>query len=118
MKTITKKTVKTILDKMIEKEGRVSNLKVKDILRNAGYFANQGMISGFTNQLFNENPNRYERDYNGTFIVYSFKTKTFECWEKGQNNRRRIDAVTSGKAKSKFTTASGCAYINVRIQRI
>ena len=118
MKTITKKIVKSILDRMIEKEGMVSNLKVKDILRNAGYFANQGMVSGFNNQIFNENLNRYERGYNGEFIVYSFKNKTFECWEKGQNTRRRIDAVTSGKAKSKFLAVTGGTYINVRTQRV
>jgi hypothetical protein len=121
MQTITKQKVKSVLNSVIKAQGKATNKEIMDILRKLDFFATQGMVVGFTNQVFNEEPHNYEKNYNeeAAVLVYSAKTRRFECYDKNnERNRGIINSPTSNQARSEFSKVSGSRYADVRASRV
>lgn len=71
-KPIDKQAVKDAAVELINKNGKTSNLEVKEDLRAKGYWAKQEDVRELMKALAGEE--NWERHYNGSFNEYSIKT--------------------------------------------
>lgn len=71
-KVLSKDAVKLELDRLILANGQATTLEVKQQLRSLDYFAEQADVHNFVEQIYNENPGKYDRRLeNGTYNVYT-----------------------------------------------
>ena len=121
MQTITKAKIRTVLNEVIKTRGKATNKEIMLILRELKYFATQGMVVGFTNQIFNEEPHNYEKMYDeiNSVLVYTAKAARYECYDKNNEaGRRAITSPTASSARSQFAKESGVRYVDVKATRL
>lgn len=71
---LTQHIVKTAFDFLIAAHGKTSTLVVKLHLRDQGYEARQQEVHDFVEEIFNNNPDQYDREmYNGQYFEYVAK---------------------------------------------
>lgn len=99
-KTLTKDVVKLELDRLILQNGNATTLEIKKGLRNLQYWATQNDVHNFVEQIFAENPTKYQRTVkNEGGIDFNVYTATTD-WEIMVASKQTPTSLSDFESKS------------------
>ena len=80
-KQLRKEDVKNVAFLLMDLNGNTTTLEIKDELRDMDYFAKQQDVSNLMIEIFNENDDKLDFDFNGRYRTYYFKVDSDDLIE-------------------------------------